>query len=77
MVAAQRDDLPVMSVAEYLAFADEQEIKYEYLAGRVYTMAGTSVRHNTIVANMILSFRCWEKVSGYHSLGFIKKFDGM
>jgi Uma2 family endonuclease len=53
MYAAQTDDLPLMTVAEYLAFADDQEIKYEYHAGIVYAMTGASVRHNTITANAI------------------------
>jgi len=52
--AEHTDDLPPMSVAEYLAFADEKDSKYEYKAGRVYAMAGASVRHNTIVASMIM-----------------------
>lgn len=53
MVAVQTDDLPPMTEAEYLAFADAQEIKYEYHAGIVYAMTGASVRHNTITANAI------------------------
>ncbi len=54
MVAVQTDDLPPMTVTEYLAFADAQEIKYEYHAGQVYAMTGASVRHNTIVASTII-----------------------
>jgi Uma2 family endonuclease len=53
MVAVETLDLPPMSEAEYLGFADEQEIKYEYRRGQVYAMTGASVRHNTIVANAI------------------------
>jgi len=54
MYAAQTNDLPFMTPAEYLAFADAQEIKYEYHAGQVYAMTGASVRHNTIVASTII-----------------------
>jgi len=53
MVAVENLDLPPMSEAEYLAFTDEQESKYEYRRGQVYAMTGASVRHNTIVANAI------------------------
>jgi len=53
MVAVENPDLPPMSEAEYLVFADTQEIKYEYHRGQVYAMTGASVRHNTIAANAI------------------------
>lgn len=54
MLAAHPDDWPLMTEAEYLTFADEQDIKYEFHAGQVYAMTGASVRHNTIVANAII-----------------------
>lgn len=54
MFAAQSDDLPDMTEAEYLAFAEAQAIKYEYRQGRVYAMTGASVRHNTIIASAIM-----------------------
>lgn len=54
MYAAQPIDRSPMSEAEYLAFADEQEFKYEYSRGQVYAMSGASVRHNTIVASTII-----------------------
>lgn len=55
-VPLHHDDLEplVMSEEEYLAFADEQEIKYEYCRGRVYAMTGASVRHNIVCANAII-----------------------
>lgn len=46
--------LPPMSEAEYLAFADTQEIKYEYSQGLIYAMTGAAVRHNTISASIII-----------------------
>ena len=48
MVVAHSDDLPPMTEAEYLAFADAQEFKYEYRQGRVVAMTGGSVRHGVI-----------------------------
>ena len=56
MVAIRRDgegDPIPMTVEEYFAFADEQDVKYEYVGGYVYAMAGGTVRHGTITANMI------------------------
>lgn len=53
MYAEHPTDLPLMSEAEYIAFADEQEFKYEFRRGRVYAMTGASVRHNIISANTI------------------------
>lgn len=52
MHAARPGDLPPLSEAEYLAFADEQEIKYEYRAGTIYAMTGGSVRHGVITASV-------------------------
>ncbi len=43
-----------MTEAEYLAFADGQELKHEYKQGRVYAMTGASVRHNIISASVII-----------------------
>jgi Uma2 family endonuclease len=54
MVADQQVDWPPMSEAEYLAFADEQEFKYEYCRGQINAMTGASVRHNTITASTII-----------------------
>lgn len=45
------NNLPRMTEAEYLAFADEQEFKYEYSRGHVYAMTGGSVWHGVITAN--------------------------
>lgn len=53
MHAEQLSNFPPMTVAEYLAFADEQEFKHEYSRGHIYAMTGGSVRHNTIIASTI------------------------
>lgn len=53
MYASQADNPPPMTITEYLTFADEQVIKYEYHEGNIYAMTGASVRHNIISANVI------------------------
>jgi len=52
MEATHVQDVAPMSEAEYLAFADAQETKYEYKRGRVYAMSGGSVRHGVITMSM-------------------------
>jgi Uma2 family endonuclease len=54
MYVSQPDEPLRMTEAEYLAFEDSSEIKHEWRAGRVYAMTGASVRHNTIIASIIL-----------------------
>lgn len=56
MYAAQTDEAPPMSEAEYLAWADTQEFKHEYQAGTVVAMTGGSVRHGVLTANAITHF---------------------
>lgn len=53
MEAAHLTELPLMSEVEYLAFADQQEFKYEFRNGRVYAMSGGTVRHGIITGNII------------------------
>jgi len=43
-----------MTEAEYLTFADAQELKHEYSHGRVIAISGASVRHNIISASVII-----------------------
>ncbi len=47
------DDFSWMTEAEYLAFADTQEIKYEYQNGEIVAMTGGSVWHGVITGNTI------------------------
>lgn len=42
-----------MTVAEYLAFERAAKDKHIYVAGEVFAIAGTSLRHNGIVSNLI------------------------
>jgi Uma2 family endonuclease len=57
MATAENREIPPMTEAEYLAFADEQDIKYEYANGEVLAMAGASMNHNTIAGNTIFTLR--------------------
>jgi Uma2 family endonuclease len=43
---------PYLSVAEYLAGEKEGQVRYEYVDGQVYAMAGASDRHNRISGNL-------------------------
>lgn len=42
-----------MSVEEYLESEKLSDVKREYVGGVVYAMAGASVRHDTLVANIV------------------------
>ena len=53
---------PTISAEEYLAGEEVADIKHEYVAGRVYAMTGTSVRHNQITRN--LGFLLHGKLAG-------------
>lgn len=44
-----------LSPEEYLAMERKAELKSEYVDGAVYAMAGGSIRHNLIVANIIIT----------------------
>ncbi|MCU0545782.1 MAG: Uma2 family endonuclease [Oscillatoriaceae cyanobacterium Prado104] len=40
-----------MSVEEYLEWEPQQEIRYEYVNGEVFAMAGSSIPHNDLALN--------------------------
>jgi Uma2 family endonuclease len=42
-----------MTEAEYLASESNSEVRREYINGRAYAMAGESVNHNTLSANIL------------------------
>jgi Uma2 family endonuclease len=44
--------LPNLTVAEYLEGELHSPVKHEYVAGQVFTMAGTSLGHNTLATNI-------------------------
>jgi len=62
-----RDEL--LSAEEYIAGELKSEIRHEYLAGRVYAMAGASVIHNTTAANF--HGELWSRLRGKPSQAFI------
>lgn len=41
-----------LTVDEYLAFEERQEIRHEFVGGRLYAMVGGTHRHNRIVSNL-------------------------
>jgi Uma2 family endonuclease len=47
----------LVTPAEYLEFERRSEQKHEYLAGRVFAMAGASPKHNLICGNVIGALR--------------------
>src|SRR5665213_1641390 len=55
MVAEQNP--PLMSVEEYLEYERTSHIKHEYLAGRLYAMAGGSRAHGVIAVNILALLR--------------------
>ena len=50
--AVSYSNLPYMSPAEFLEWERKQEMKHEYLAGKIYAMSGASLRHNVIASNL-------------------------
>ncbi len=44
---------PILNVDDYLAFEREEEHRHEYFDGLIYAMAGESLEHSTISANLI------------------------
>lgn len=50
--------MTALSVEDYLAAEDRSDIRHEYIAGQIYAMTGTSVRHNQIIG------RLFRKISG-------------
>ncbi|RRA99887.1 Uma2 family endonuclease [Larkinella rosea] len=49
---------------EYEALEREEGVRYEYIDGEVFAMAGTTKRHNTIVQNLTFALRAVAKKSG-------------
>ena len=46
-----------LSPEDYLTFENQSQLKHEYVNGEIFTMVGTSLRHNTICLNIALLFR--------------------
>lgn len=47
----------LVSIQEYLEGEQHSEIRHEYLAGRVYAMAGAGEKHNRIAGNLFFHLR--------------------
>ena len=50
-------DRPWISIAEYLQWEAQQDLKYEYVDGEVYAMTGGSVAHSPIAVNIATALR--------------------
>lgn len=50
---ALRDSTPRLTPAEYLAWEEQQEFRYEYVDGEIRSMTGGTVNHSEIVTNLI------------------------
>lgn len=55
-----------ISLSGYLAGEQSSEIRHEYVDGAVYAMAGASVNHNQITANLLTSLKLQLKGSSCH-----------
>ncbi len=53
---------PRMSPSDFLEWERKQEDKHEYAGGQIFAMAGASVNHNKILANVI--GRTWNHLQG-------------
>jgi Uma2 family endonuclease len=49
---ASPQNIPIMTVQEYLAWEANQELRYEYIAGEVLAMPGGNILHNDIALNL-------------------------
>lgn len=47
-----RGDLGPLTVEEYLVWEENAPVRHEFVSGRVYSLAGTTTRHNTIAQNI-------------------------
>ena len=56
MTALLKDDYYI-SPEQYLEAERHREVKHEYVAGKIYAMAGTSAAHDRIANNIIANFR--------------------
>jgi len=45
-------ELPRMSIKEYLEWEPQQDIRYEYNNGEIYAMTGGTLAHNDITLNL-------------------------
>lgn len=55
---------PRMTVEEYLLFEESQEVRHEYVNGRIFQMTGGTAAHNLISLNIAASLKMQLKDSG-------------
>lgn len=63
------ESLPRMSVADYLAFERESEVRHELVDGYLYAMTGASDRHEEIAANLLAALHGHLRGSGCRVYG--------
>jgi Uma2 family endonuclease len=54
---AAAEQISYLTVEDYLEGEAQAKERHEYLAGVVYAMAGTSLRHNQIAGNLLVALR--------------------
>ena len=57
MLLPNKSNNPKLSPDEYFKWEARQEIRYEYINGEVFAMAGGTIDHSTIAANLIALLR--------------------
>jgi Uma2 family endonuclease len=63
MIAA-KDDFPQCTPAEYLAWEEQQEFRYEYIDGEILAMTGGTLNHSKIAVNLSTIIRTHLRGSG-------------
>ena len=52
-----RDSQRHYTVDDYFTVEEMSEVKHEYFSGEIFAMAGASLAHNEIAANILAAFR--------------------
>jgi Uma2 family endonuclease len=60
---------PTLTPEEYFAWSSRQEIRYEYINGEVFAMAGGTINHSTIAINLGALLRPHIREKGCRVLG--------
>ncbi|MFP4008428.1 MAG: Uma2 family endonuclease [Spirulinaceae cyanobacterium] len=63
-MVAQFQELPSMTVEEYLEWEAKQELRYEYIDGEIIAMTGGTLPHNKIALNFYTALRPHLKAKG-------------
>ena len=57
MIAQSQPYPQLMTPQEYLAWEEQQPMKYEYIKGKVFAMTGGTLPHNSIALNLASAFK--------------------